>query len=95
MGVLHLAFWSISAYFGLRFLSAGFNARKDGSGGGIKVWMIIFVLVMLQMTTAVRPLLGTAVTFLPTEKQFFVRHWLDCLKLDDDSGPNRKGSPIP
>src|SRR5205823_7993352 len=57
MGALHLAFWFIATYFGLRFLSAGFSAHEDRSGGGIKVWMIIFVLVMLQMTTAVRPLI--------------------------------------
>jgi hypothetical protein len=95
MGVLHLAFWSISAYFGLRFLSAGFCARKDCSGGGIKIWMIIFVLVMLQMTTAVRPLIGTAETFLPAQKQFFVSHWLDCLKPNHDSEPTRNGPTTP
>src|SRR6266571_7955389 len=67
MGALHLAFWFIATYFGLRFLSAGFSAHEDRSGGGIKVWMIIFVLVMLQMTTAVRPLIGSADRFLPVE----------------------------
>jgi hypothetical protein len=40
------------------------------------------VLVMLQMTTAVRPLVGTSDTFLPKEKKFFLAHWLDSIKRD-------------
>ena len=42
-----------------------------------------FMLVALQMTTALRPILGTAKTFLPVEKKFFVAHWGDCLKGQD------------
>lgn len=85
MGALHLTFWLVSTYFGLRFLNAGFSAHADRTGG-IKVWMIIFILVMLQMTTAVRPLIGKADTFLPTEKKFFVTHWLECAKQSAESG---------
>jgi hypothetical protein len=79
MGVLHLVFWLIATYFGLRFLNAGFVLRDDRSGG-IKVWMVIFVLVVVQMTTALRPLLGTADTVLPSEKKFFLAHWGECIK---------------
>jgi len=93
MGALHLAFWFIATYFGLRFLSAGFSAHEDRSGGGIKVWMIIFVLVMLQMTTAVRPLIGRADTFLPVEKKFFLNHWLDCVKQGNEPRPGQNDSP--
>jgi hypothetical protein len=35
---------------------------------------------MLQMTTALRPIVGTADTYLPKEKKFFVTHWIDSLK---------------
>jgi len=80
MGALHLACLLVATYFGLRFLNAGFSAHEDRSGGGIKVWMVIFLLVMLQMTTALRPWVGKADTFLPVEKKFFVSHWLDCIK---------------
>jgi hypothetical protein len=80
MGALHLAFLLVAAYFGLRFLNAGFISYEDQSGGGIKVWMVIFLLVMMQMTTALRPWIGKADTFLPAEKKFFVSHWLDCIK---------------
>jgi hypothetical protein len=79
MGALHLAFWFISTCFGLRFLSAAF-AQHARSGDGWKVWTAIFVLVMLQMSAALRPILGTADTFLPKEKKFFASHWVECLK---------------
>jgi hypothetical protein len=88
MGALHLLFWFVSTYFGLRFLNAGFGAQS-GRTGGIKVWMIVFVLVMLQMTTAVRPLIGTADTLLPTEKKFFVGHWIECIKQNSESSRSR------
>ncbi len=80
MGTLHFAFWLIATYFALRFLQAGLRGREGRLGGGIRVWTAIFVLVMLQMTTALRPILGTAETLLPTEKKFFVVHWLQCLE---------------
>jgi hypothetical protein len=92
MGALHLAFLLVSTYFGLRFLNAGFSAHKERSGGGIKVWMAIFLLVMLQMTTALRPWLGNADTLLPAEKKFFVSHWLDCMKQSSPYGAGEKHS---
>jgi hypothetical protein len=61
MGALHLVFWVIALYFGLRFLSRGFAHMDDRTGGGFEVWRGVVVLVMLQMTTAVRPSIGTAV----------------------------------
>jgi len=46
----------------------------------MRTWVIIFVLVVVQMTTALRPLIGTAETLMPTEKKFFLAHWADCLR---------------
>jgi len=79
MGALHLAFWFIATCFGLRFLNAAF-AHHSRSSDGLKVWVAIFLLVMLQMTAALRPILGTADTFLPKEKQFFISHWIESLR---------------
>jgi hypothetical protein len=75
MGVLHLIFWFIAAFFGLRFLEAGFSHTKARSSAGLNTWIIIFILVVIQMTTALRPIIGTSKTFLPTDKKFFVTHW--------------------
>jgi hypothetical protein len=46
----------------------------------MRVWTIIFLLMALQMSTALRPLVGTAPRLLPETKQFFVAHWMDFLK---------------
>lgn len=74
MGTLHLGFWIVAAFFGARFLHAAF-AHLVKSRAGINVWTIIYLLVALQMTTALRPLLGTSENFLPKEKRFFLAHW--------------------
>ncbi len=83
MGALHLAFWFTATIFGLRFLKAGFSHSNARSLAGFHTWVIIFLLVAVQMTTALRPILGTSETFLPTEKKFFLAHWSDCLKSSD------------
>ena len=80
MGTLHLIFWFIATCFGLRFLEAGFSHSNARSHAGFHTWVIIFLLVALQMTTALRPILGKADTFLPDKKQFFGTHWAECLK---------------
>lgn len=79
MGALHLLFWGIATVFALRLLTAGFRQSQSRSLAGVRVWMLVFLLVMLQMTTALRPILGQAGTLLPTEKKFFATHWLQCL----------------
>jgi hypothetical protein len=83
MGTLHLIFWFIATCFGLRFLETGFSHSNARSLAGFRTWVVIFMLVALQMTTALRPILGTSKTFLPVEKKFFVAHWGDCLKAQD------------
>jgi len=79
MGTLHLLFWFISTLFGLRFLNAAFAHSNARSNAGLNTWIVIFMLVMLQMTTALRPLIGRSDTFMPEEKKFFLSHWFDSL----------------
>lgn len=81
MGALHLLFWFVACVFGLKFIYAGFSHFRTRSFAGLQVWMVVFVLVALQMTTALRPIIGHGKTFLPpaTEKKFFLTHWMDCL----------------
>jgi len=75
MGILHLLFLFIATMFGLRFLQAGFSHSRARSSAGIFTWTLIFVLVVLQMTTALRPIVGTSPDFFPKEKKFFLSHW--------------------
>lgn len=90
MGLLHLLFWAVACGFAVHFLTTGFRQISGKDVGAVKVWVVIFVLVMLQMTAALRPLVGTADTFLPTEKKFFLGHWLSCLEKVVDEADERK-----
>jgi hypothetical protein len=83
MGTLHLIFWFIAALFGLRFLNNGFSHSHAKSNAGFNTWVVIFMLVVVQMSTALRPIIGTPgvkESFFPEKKQFFLSHWADCLK---------------
>jgi hypothetical protein len=79
MGSLHLLFWIVGVSFGLRLLGAAGGLIGNGRTRHLKIWNVIFVLVCLQMTTALRPIIGKSDTFLPREKKFFVAHWMDSL----------------
>jgi hypothetical protein len=83
MGALHLIFWFIAALFGLRFLNTAFSHSQAKSSAGFNTWVVIFMLVVVQMTTALRPIIGTPgvkESFFPEKKQFFLSYWADCLK---------------
>jgi len=83
MGFMHLTLWFVATLFGVRFMKNGFAHTNAKSQAGLNVWIVIFLLVALQMTTALRPIIGRADTFFPAEKQFFIGHWIDCMKVAD------------
>jgi hypothetical protein len=83
MGTLHLVFWFIATIFGLRFVEQGFSHSQARSNAGFNTWVVIFVLVALQMTTALRPIVGTSPDLLPKEKKFFLNYWGECLRSGD------------
>ena len=91
MGFLHLVFWGIATIFGMRFLGAGFAGTQAKSQAGLRVWAVIFVLVCLQLTTALRPIIGTSDKVFPgaTEKKFFIKHWFDCIDSDENGQPKK------
>jgi len=80
MGALHLVFGLVAVGFGLRFIGNAFRNLNARSRSGLRIWMVIWVTVMLQMTTALRPIIGSADSFLPAAKQFFLQYWFECLK---------------
>lgn len=77
MGFLVLAFWIIALYFGFRLLVAAASALGMTVGQYLLVWMGIFLLVTLQMSTSLRPIIGTAESLLTTKKKFFLEHWME------------------
>lgn len=77
MGFLYLVIWGVGIHFGLRWLRQAFvflNKRKMGT---LRLWGFIFVLVVLQMSATLRPLLGIYEPLCANEKKFFVTHWFD------------------
>lgn len=96
MGSLHLGFWLVATGFGVRFLKAAVRHFGLRSDTGLNVWVVIFLLVSLQMTTALRPLVGPFDrTLLPPagEKKFFLAHWMDSMEGDARRGPARGVAP--
>jgi hypothetical protein len=80
MGFLVLLFWITSIGFGILLVFRGARALGDRSSGYLALWAAIFVTVTLQMSTSLRPLIGPAEeTFLPTEKRFFLEHWVESM----------------
>jgi hypothetical protein len=79
MGALHLIFWMIGIIFGLRLLQMMNRFLGQRPSGHLRVWGTIFVLVCLQMTTTLRPIIGKSPRFFPAEKKFFAAHWIDTL----------------
>ena len=74
---LHLFVWLTALVFGRQFLMR--SAVK--TRGTIGLWLVLLLLVSMQMTTYVRPVLwrGDKEPLFATEKQSFFTHWLDVL----------------
>jgi hypothetical protein len=81
MTTLHLGLWTVAIGFGLRFLSRSAAVVWSAASSRIGLWICIYVLVCLQMMTAVRPIIGKSETFFPQEKQFFLAHWAQVLGM--------------
>jgi hypothetical protein len=90
MGALHLILWVISIGFGLRLLGAMGRLMAGSTGGQMKLWNLIFILVCLQMTTTLRPIIGTSDRFLPGEKKFFLTHWFETMGQPANSNADQK-----
>lgn len=76
---LHLLLWGIGFYFGLRLVLVGARYLGVVDRGYVVLWIIIVTLVSLQMMTTLRPIVGRSKDFLPTEKKFFLSHFLELL----------------
>ena len=79
IGFLGLGFWFVGLCFGFRFMLAAASHFGLESRGSLTLWCVLFLVVTLQMSTAIRPIVGTADSVLPGEKRFFVEHWFKIL----------------
>jgi hypothetical protein len=75
MGVLAVGAWVVALHFALRFLRSAVFSAGGFQKGPVILWSGVFLLVTLQMTTSLRPILGRSDTLLTHEKKFFLQHW--------------------
>jgi len=75
MGTLAIGSWLIALFFGFRFVMTSLKTHGAKQSGPIFIWCTIFLLVSLQLTTSLRPILGRSDRFLTDEKKFFLQHW--------------------
>ena len=79
MGILYLFVWGIGLFFGLRLMKTALEFLNKKSMGTLNLWIVIFTLVLLQMSTALRPIIGKHEPLQLSEKKFFMVHWSDVL----------------
>ena len=80
MGSLLVTTWLIAFFLGLNRLFQFLRENPNQTLLPLYLWLGMFLIVTLQMSTALRPVLGTPDSFLPTEKRFFLHHWVQVLK---------------
>ena len=80
MGILYLLVWGIGLFFGLRLMKTSLEFLNKKSMGTLRLWMSIFGLVLLQMSTTLRPIIGKHEPLQLNEKKFFMAHWSEALR---------------
>ncbi|MFT4551048.1 MAG: hypothetical protein ACI8XO_000402 [Verrucomicrobiales bacterium] len=85
MGALVLLFWLIATYFGLGMINRTADYLGMQKRGHLVVWMGIFILVSLQMSTSLRPLVGSSKELFTSEKKFFLTHWSEQIGRDAEA----------
>jgi hypothetical protein len=75
MGGVHLVFLVISCALGLGLVKRALSAM-NGAPVRVGLWSPLFLLVVLQMTTTLRPLVGPADDAIIHGRSFFLGHWV-------------------
>lgn len=90
MGFLNVCFWLVATCLGIRFVRGTLEILAGKKQGAVVVWYFIFLLVSLQMTTTLRPVIGASDQVLPTERKFFVNYWFEVM---DDKREKKATTP--
>lgn len=100
MGTLAVGSWVIAVFFALRFLKSVIFSTGGTQKGPLTIWSVVFLLVTLQMTTSLRPILGRSEVRLTQEKKFFLQHWFETMDKSlkpqlAKTTPETRGEPSP
>lgn len=77
MGGLHLLLWMVSCLFALRRLGAWLTGLNGKAMQALPIWCFIFILVCMQMTTTLRPLMGPFSGWNLEPRDFFLHAWFN------------------
>jgi len=81
MGFLHLTCWIVGWLFGVKLLLAASTLVNRRPVTLLRVWSVLFLVVTLQMSTALRPLIAVPANgLLDGSKLFFMTHWFSCMQ---------------
>lgn len=86
---LHLLVWFASLLASRRFLDAGLRRWNARRGALVGLWVTVFVATSLQMTTTLRPIVGTSSELLDGRRKFFLQHWAETIAQDSGVARNR------
>lgn len=75
--ISNLLAWGLAVSFSCRFFALLNQGEDKGKPVGLKWWLVIYIIVSLQMTTTMRPLLRMHETgaWRAKEKKFFLAHF--------------------
>jgi hypothetical protein len=77
VGSIHIAVLLIGVWFGGRALKKVWTMKGSWGASAAGLWMLLFLVVLLQLSTAFRPLIGPYESIDLSDKKIFVEHWLD------------------
>ena len=76
-GTLGLIVWVIAFLMSGSLIKKLVKVEGAGTTGPLSLWLGVFLLVLLQTSTSIRPLLVDTGEWFTGEKKFFLQHWID------------------
>lgn len=92
MGILALASWLVALGFAFRFIRTALRQTGATQVSPLLIWFTIFLLVTLQLSTSLRPILGRSDKLLTSEKKFFLVHWGETMDKSLDEPAKKKAA---
>lgn len=85
IALLGAVLWAIALLFAMRLIGKLEKHDFLQQSTGIRAWFLVLVLVSLQMTTCMRPLMASSDRgWWTSEKQFFLQHFASCFDTKHD-----------
>jgi len=73
-------FLGVSAGFGVGVVRRALERLGRRELAIVRLWAVVFLLVLAQLTTTLRPLVGPFEGWSLQERQFFLAHWIEELE---------------